>query len=67
MEKIIQDSLEYNTPLKLSNGSKDKSFPIMYWIPKSHNNSVGSCFIIAFQNCSMKPLSKAVSNVFKLI
>ena len=25
-EKIIQDNLEHNTRLKLSNGSKDKSF-----------------------------------------
>ena len=35
-EEIIQDNLEYNTRLKLSNGSKDKSLPIIYWIPKLH-------------------------------
>ena len=29
-EEIVQDNLEYNTHLKLSNGSKDKSLPIMY-------------------------------------
>ena len=39
----------------------------MYWIPKLHKNPVGSRFIIASKNCSTKPLSKAVSNVFKLI
>ena len=39
----------------------------MYCIPKLHKNSVGSQFIIASKNCSTKPLSKAVSNVFKLI
>ena len=38
----------------------------MYWIPKLHN-PVGSRFIIASKNCSTKPLSKAASNVFKLI
>ena len=37
----------------------------MYWIPKLCKNPLGSRFIIASENCSMKPLSKAVSNVFK--
>ena len=66
-EEIIQDNLEYNTRLKLCNGSRDKSLPIMYWIPKLHKNPVGSRFIIASKYCSTKPLSKTVSNVFKLI
>ena len=39
----------------------------MYWIPKLNKNPVGSRFIITSKNCSTKPLSKAVSNVFKLI
>ena len=63
-EEIIQDNLEYNTHLKLANGSKDKGLPIMYWIPKLYKNPVGSRFIIVSKNCSSKPLSKAVSNVF---
>ena len=66
-DEIIEDNLEYNTHLKLSNGSKGKSLPIMYWIPKLYKNPVGSWFLIASKNCSTKPLSKAVSNVFKLI
>ena len=32
-----------------------------------HKNPVGSRLITASKNCSTKPLSKAVSNVFKLI
>ena len=39
----------------------------MYLFPKLHKNPVGSRFIIASKNCSTKPLSKVVSNVFKLI
>ena len=66
-EEIIQDNLEYNTRLKLSNRSKDKSLPIMYWIPKLNKNPIGSQYIIASKKCLMKPLSKAVSNIFKLI
>ena len=33
-EEIIQYNLEYNTRLKLSNGSKKKSLSIVYWIAK---------------------------------
>ena len=66
-EEIIQDNLEYNTGLKLSNWSKDKSLPIMYWIPKLHKNPVGSRFLITSKNCLTKPLSKEVFNVFKRI
>ena len=39
----------------------------MYWIPKLHKSRVGSRFIIVSKNCSTKPLSKAASNVFKII
>ena len=39
----------------------------MYQIPKLHKNAIGFRFIIVSKNCSTKPLSKAVSNVFKLI
>ena len=66
-KEIIQDNLECNRRLKLSNGSKDKSLPLMYWIPKLHKNPVRSQFIKASKNCSTKALSKAVSNLFKLI
>ena len=66
-DEIIQDNLEYNTRLKLSNGNKYKSLPIMYLMPKLHKNPVGFQFIISSKNSSAKPLSKAVFNVFKLI
>ena len=66
-EEIIKDNLEYNTRLKPSNGSEDKSLTTMCWIPKLHENPVGSRFIIASKNCSTKPLSKAIFNVLKLI
>ena len=66
-EEINQDNLEYNTSLKFFIGSKDKTLPIMYWIPKLNKNPVGSRFIIVSKSCLTKPLSKAVSNVFKLI
>ena len=66
-EEIIQDNFRYNTRLKLSNGSTDKSLPIMHWFTKLYKNLVCSLFIIAPKNCSTKPLSKTVSNAFKLV
>ena len=65
-EEIIRDNLEYNTCLKLSNGSKDKSLPIMYWIPKFHKNPVGSRFIIVSKNCSTNCLFR-FQNSFQCI
>ena len=41
--------------------------PIIYWIPRLHKNPVGSRFILASKNCSTKPLSTAVFNIFKLL
>ena len=67
LKEIIQDNLECNTRLKLSSRSNDESFPIIYWIPKLHKNPAGSQFIVASKNCSTKPLSKAVSNVYTFI
>ena len=31
--------------------SKIKTLPLMYWIPKTHKNPVGSRFIIATPKC----------------
>ena len=41
-EEIIQDNLECNTRLKLSNEIKDEGLPIMHWIHEFHKNPVSS-------------------------
>ena len=46
---------------------EDIKLPIMYWLPKLHKKPTKARFIIASKHCSTKPLSKAVSSVFKLI
>ena len=51
--------------LKVSD--RDHKLPIMYWMPKMHKEPTGARFIVASSSCSTKPLSKAISNVFKLI
>ena len=44
---------------------KDRSVPIMYWLPKLRKIPIEARFIIAFKNCSTKPLPGVISKVFK--
>ena len=67
LEEIISDNTEYAKRLGYKMADKEKILPLMYWIPKMHKNPVGARFIIASKICSTKQVSKAVSNVFKLV
>ena len=44
-----------------------EKLPCMYWSPKVHKTPVGTRFIIASKRSSLKPLSKDVASIFKLI
>ena len=66
-EHIICDNIELCEKFGLETTEQDKCLPIMYWIPKMHKTPVDARFIIASAKCSTKPLSKAVTKVFKLI
>ena len=51
-----------------SNNTVDKSrLPSIYWIPKMHKNPIKFRFIIASPECSIKPLSKAMASIFRLL
>ena len=43
-----------------------QDLPVMYWIPKMHKNPISFRFIIASPVCSIKPLSKDITSIFKL-
>ena len=43
------------------------TLPFMYWMPKMHYSPSRARFIVASSACSSKPLSQAVSKVFKLL
>ena len=66
-EDIIADDFAYIKHLKLDVQNENNKLPIMYWMPKMHKNPIGMRFIIASKHCSNKPLSKTISNIFKLI
>ena len=40
---------------------------LMYWIPKMYKNPIGSRFIITSAKCTLKPLSKDITAIFKLL
>ena len=65
--KIITDNITFNKKFGLDTSESQKELPLMYWIPKMHKSPIGSRFIIASKKCSNKPLSEAVSNIFKMI
>ena len=44
-----------------------KTLPIMYWTPKMHYTPSRARFIVSSAKCSTKPISRLVSNAFKLI
>ena len=58
------DDLQVKFHLKVP--TESKLLPHIYWLPKLHKNPVKFRFIIAAPNCSVKPLSKAITKIFKL-
>ena len=39
----------------------------MYWLPKMHKTPIGTRFIVASKNYSIKPLSDTISKIFRMI
>ena len=68
--KDIKEILENNVQICRNFGleliENEKCLLLMYWIPNLHKTPIGARFIITSRKCSTKPLSKAVSKVFKL-
>ena len=66
-DEIISENCLYTAKLGYDVSDEEKVLPIMYWIPKMHKSPIGHRFIVASKICCTKQVSKAVSNVFKLI
>ena len=65
--EIINANVKFNKKFGLETSDAQKDLPSMYWIPKMHKSPIGSRFIIASKKCSNKPITEAVSNIFKMI
>ena len=66
-DDIIEENTEYNKCLGFKMTEKEKTLPLMCWIPKMHKNPTGARSITAFKICSTKQILKSVSHVFKLV
>ena len=66
-KQIVENNIKICENFGLEVNEKARKLPMMYWMPKLHKNPIGARFIIASSSCSTKPLSKSISNVFKLI
>lgn len=64
---IIGENFELCKLFGLEVSEQNKCLPVMYWLPKLHKTPSDARFIVASSTCSTKPLSSAISNVFKLI
>ena len=64
VNKLIEkDCLKLKETFNLSVGDESKKLPHIYWTPKLHKNPLKFRFIIAAPDCSIKPLSKAVTKI----
>ena len=67
-EEIVKNHENYmNKTFNISLKNDDKCLPSIYWLPKLHKKPTKSRFIIAAPKCSMKPLSKAITKILKLM
>ena len=65
--RIVQkQTQELKTKFNLEVPDDSKLLPHIYWLPKLHKNPIKFRFIIAAPNCSVNPLSKAVTKILKL-
>ena len=65
-DQIIKERKLYLSIHKINLHNNMQDLPVMYWIPKMHKNPISFRFIIASPVCSIKPLSKDITSIFKL-
>jgi hypothetical protein len=66
-QELIHDDILLCERYGLKLEEKQKTLPIMYWTPKMHYTPSRARFIVSSAKCSTKPISRIVSNAFKLI
>ena len=65
-DQIIKEHKFYLSKHEINLVNNMQDLPVMYWIPKMHKNLISFLFIIASPVCSIKPLSKDITSIFKL-
>ena len=67
IKEIIQENINYCKKFDLNTEKIDQSLTIMYGLPKIHKTPFGNRFIVTLKSCATKPLSDAISRIFKMI
>ena len=65
--ELINDDIILCERYGLKLEEAQKTLPIMYWTPKMHYTPSRARFIVSSAKCSTKPISRVISNAFKLI
>ena len=66
-DQIIKEHMYYLCKHKINLSNNMQNLPVMYWIPKLLKKPISFCFIIASLVSSIKPLSKDITSIFKLL
>ena len=64
-DQIIKEHKLYLSKHNINLANNMQELPVMCWIPKMHKNVISFCFVIASPVCSIKPLSKDITSIFK--
>ena len=67
IENIVNNHSNFLYSQKIKLNDEFKKLPRIYWTPKMHKNPVGSRFIIGNPQSSLKPLTKDVTSICKLL
>ena len=63
---MIKELKLYLSKHKINLANNMQDLPVMYWIPKMHKNPISFHFIVESPVCSIRPLSKDITSIFKL-
>ena len=66
-EDIINTKRKYCFNFGIIATDKQKHLSIMYWLPKMHKTPIAFRFVEASKQCSTKPLTKTIFNIFKML
>ena len=66
-DQIIAEHKLYPFKHKINLVNNMQDLPVTYWIPKMHKNPISFRFIIPSPVGSIKPLSKDITSIFKLL
>ena len=66
-DNIVKRYRDFQKTVGLELDDDMNKLPPLHWTPKMHKTPVGARFIIGSKMCSLKPLGKNISKIFKVL